>query len=154
LQIEEMHRLRRTVLRSGVENGMKLAIGLLGRPYAWALGVQGEVDDAAAWMRRIAKSLPGAHRFLFAFLVAAQFGVRSDVVAMRRLLVEAASHLKDRLNVAVLGLSMPSPASAASLPATRDKVRSRPLQHSKPSVGLARRAQLRTCATNFDTTLP
>jgi DNA-binding CsgD family transcriptional regulator len=87
-----------------VQHGLKLAIGVLGGPYAWALGLRGEVDVAAAWIHRIAKALPGAHRFLFAFLAAAQFGDRADVVAMRRLLLEAASHPQDRVNKAALGL--------------------------------------------------
>jgi DNA-binding CsgD family transcriptional regulator len=101
-------RLRRddaeSFLHYGVEHGMKLAIGVLGGPYAWALGLRGEVDDAAVWIHRIAKVLPGPHRFLFAFLAAAQFGNPSDVVAMRRLLFEAASRPQDRVNKAALGL--------------------------------------------------
>ncbi|MBV8531461.1 MAG: AAA family ATPase, partial [Candidatus Eremiobacteraeota bacterium] len=35
-------------LNYGAAHGMKLAIGLLGGPYAWALGLHGELDDAAA----------------------------------------------------------------------------------------------------------
>jgi DNA-binding CsgD family transcriptional regulator len=101
-------RLRRddaeSFLQYVVEHGMKLAIGVLGGPYAWALGVRGETDDAAAWIHRIAKALPGPHRFLFAFLAAAQFGNRSDVVALRRMLSEAASHPQDRVNKAALNL--------------------------------------------------
>jgi len=91
-------------LHYGVEHGMKLASGLLGGPYAWALGLRGDVDEAAAWIRRIAKALPGPHRFLFAFLAAAQYGRPSDVVAMRRVVVEAASRPQDRVNKAALGL--------------------------------------------------
>jgi tetratricopeptide (TPR) repeat protein len=87
-----------------VEHGMKLAIGVLGGPYAWALGLRGDVDDAAAWIHRIAKVVPGPHRFLFAFLAAAQFGARSDAAAMRRMLFEAASHPQDRVNKAALNL--------------------------------------------------
>lgn len=101
-------RLRRddaeSFLQYAVEHGMKLAIGVLGGPYAWALGLRGEADDAAAWIHRIAKVVPGPHRFLFAFLAAAQFGTRSDVSAVRRLLVEAASHPQDRVNKAALNL--------------------------------------------------
>jgi DNA-binding CsgD family transcriptional regulator/tetratricopeptide (TPR) repeat protein len=101
-------RLRRddveSFLQYVVEHGMKLAIGVLGGPYAWALGLRGEVDDAAAWIHRIAKVLPGPHRFLFAFLAAAQFGTRSDVVAMRRMLFGATSQPQDRVNRAALGL--------------------------------------------------
>jgi DNA-binding CsgD family transcriptional regulator len=101
-------RLRRddaeSFLQYVVERGLKLAIGVLGGPYAWALGLRGEVDDAAAWIHRFAKILPGPHRFLFAFLAAAQFGIRSDVVALRRLLCEAAQNPQDRVNKAALGL--------------------------------------------------
>jgi DNA-binding CsgD family transcriptional regulator len=101
-------RLRRddaeSFLQYVVARGMKLAIGVLGGPYAWALGLRGEVDDAAAWIHRIAKVLPGPHRFLFAFLAAAQFGDRSDVVALRRPLFEAAQNPQDRVNKAALGL--------------------------------------------------
>ncbi len=101
-------RLRRddaeSFLGYAVENGMKLAVGLLGGTYAWALGELGEVDEAATWIGRLTKVLPGAHRFLFALLAAAQFGVRSDVLAMRRLLVDAASRPQDRVNRAALGL--------------------------------------------------
>ncbi|MGA8576696.1 MAG: AAA family ATPase [Candidatus Cybelea sp.] len=101
-------RLRRddaeSFLQYAVERGMKLAIGVIGGPYAWALGQRGEVDDAAAWIHRIVKVLPGPHRFLFAFLAGAQFGNRSDVIAMRRLLFEAASHPQDRVNKAALNL--------------------------------------------------
>jgi DNA-binding CsgD family transcriptional regulator len=92
------------LLRHGSENGMKLAVGLLGGPYAWALGNRGDVDDAADWIRRLAKLVPGAHRFLFLFLAAAQFGRRSDVLALRGLLVAAAARPQDRVNKAVLGL--------------------------------------------------
>ena len=91
-------------LQHVVDRGMRLAIGLLGGPYAWALGLRGEMDDAAAWIHRIAKVLPGPHRFLFAFLAAAQFGDERDVAAMRLLLVEAASHPQDRVHKATLGL--------------------------------------------------
>jgi DNA-binding CsgD family transcriptional regulator len=87
-----------------VEHGMKLAIGVLGGPYAWALGLRGQVDEAAAWIHRIAKAVPGPHRFLFAFLAAAQFGTRSDAAAMRRMLFEAASHSQDRVNKSALNL--------------------------------------------------
>lgn len=87
-----------------VEHGMKLAIGVLGGPYAWALGLRGQVDEAAAWIHRIAKAVPGPHRFLFAFLAAAQFGTRSDATAMRRMLFEAASLSQDRVNKAALNL--------------------------------------------------
>ncbi len=101
-------RLRRedteSFLRYGLERGMKLAIGLVGGPYAWALGVNGATDEAAAWIRRIARVLPGPHRFAFAFLAAAQFGAHADVVAMRRLLADGASRPHDRVNAAVLGL--------------------------------------------------
>jgi DNA-binding CsgD family transcriptional regulator/tetratricopeptide (TPR) repeat protein len=87
-----------------VEHGMKLAIGVLGGPYAWALGLRGEVDEAAAWIHRIAKVVPGPHRFLFAFLAAAKFGTQSDAATMRRMLYEAASHPQDRVNKAALHL--------------------------------------------------
>ena len=101
-------RLRRddaeSFLHYGVEHGMKLALGVLGGPYAWALGLRGEEDYAAAWIHRLAKALPGPHRFPFAFLAAAQFGARADVTALRRLLVEAAANPQDRVNKAVLGL--------------------------------------------------
>jgi DNA-binding CsgD family transcriptional regulator len=93
-----------SLLRYVVEHGMKLAIGVLGGPYAWALGLRGEVDDAATWIHRIAKVVPGPHRFLFAFLAAAQFGTRSDAAAMRRMLFDAASHPQDRVNKAALHL--------------------------------------------------
>jgi DNA-binding CsgD family transcriptional regulator/tetratricopeptide (TPR) repeat protein len=93
-----------SLLQYVVEHGMKLAIGVLGGPYAWALGLRGEVDDAAAWIHRIAKVVPGPHRFLFAFLAAAQFGTRSDAADMRRMLFDAASRPQDRVNKAVLHL--------------------------------------------------
>ncbi len=101
-------RLRRddseSFLRYGVEHGMRLAIGLLGGPYAWALGIRGETDEAAAWIARIADVLPGAHRFLFAYLAAAQFG-RSDAVrSMRGRLLTAAARPQNRVNKAVLAL--------------------------------------------------
>ncbi len=101
-------RLRRddseSFLRYGLEHGMRLAIGLLGGPYAWALGIAGDIDEAAAWIGRIADVLPGAHRFLFAYLAAAQFG-RSDAVAsMRNRLAAAAQRPQDRVNKAALAL--------------------------------------------------
>ncbi len=91
-------------LHYGVAHGMKLAIGLLGGPYAWALGLRGELDDAARWIHRMANVLPGPHRFLFAYLAAAQFGLKRDVVAMRVRLREAASRPQDRVNKMTLGL--------------------------------------------------
>lgn len=101
-------RLRRddseSFLRYGVDRGMKLAIGLLGGPYAWALGLRGELGEAAAWIEQIANTLPGPHRFFFAYLAAAQFGRPVDVQAMRRQLVTAAERPQDRVNKAVLGL--------------------------------------------------
>jgi DNA-binding CsgD family transcriptional regulator/tetratricopeptide (TPR) repeat protein len=101
-------RLRRedteSFLYFGVEHGMILAIGLVGGPHAWALGMSGATEEAAAWIHRIAKVLPGPHRFMFAFLAAAQYGRKNDVIAMRRLLAEAASRPQDRVNKAVLGL--------------------------------------------------
>lgn len=101
-------RLRRddteSFLRYGLEHGMKLVVGLVGGPYAWALGVRGEIEDAAAWIRRMAPLLPGPHRFMFAFLAAAQFGARADVVSMRRLLAESAARPQDRVNKATLAL--------------------------------------------------
>jgi DNA-binding CsgD family transcriptional regulator len=101
-------RLRRgdceSFLQYGAMHGMKLAIGLLGGPYAWALGLRGELDDAAAWIHRIAGVLPGPHRFLFAYLAAAQFGAKPDVQRMREQLVQAASRPQDRVNKAGLAL--------------------------------------------------
>jgi DNA-binding CsgD family transcriptional regulator len=101
-------RLRRddseSFLRYGVEHGMRLAIGLLGGPYAWALGILGETDEAAAWIARIADVLPGAHRFLFAYLAAAQFGRNDAVKAMRSRLVAAAARPQERVNKAALAL--------------------------------------------------
>ena len=91
-------------LHYGVAHGMKLAIGLLGGPYAWALGLRGESDAAARWIHRMANVLPGPHRFLFAYLAAAQFGLKSDVLAMRTRLREAVSRTRDRVNSATLGL--------------------------------------------------
>jgi DNA-binding CsgD family transcriptional regulator len=91
-------------LHYGVTNGMNLALGLLGGPYAWALGVRGDVVDAAAWIARMAAALPCPHRFLFAFLAAAQFGAAQDVLAMRNKLAEAAAHPRDRVDKAVLAL--------------------------------------------------
>jgi DNA-binding CsgD family transcriptional regulator len=88
----------------GINHGMKLAIGLLGGPYAWALGIRGELDEAAAWISQIAAVLPGPHRFMFAYLAAAQFGDARDVLAMRPRLVEAASRPQDRVNKAVSAL--------------------------------------------------
>lgn len=44
-------RLRRddpeSFLEYGAEHGLKVALGVLGGPYAWALGLQGELDRAA-----------------------------------------------------------------------------------------------------------
>ena len=91
-------------LHYGVAHGMKLAIGLLGGPYAWALGIRGELDEAAAWISHISGVLPGPHRFLFAYLAAAQFGRNGDVRTMRRQLFEAAARPQDRINKAVLAL--------------------------------------------------
>lgn len=91
-------------LRYGIERGMKVAIGLLGGPYAWALGIRGEREAAAGWIGKIARALPGPHRFLFAYLAAAQFGRREDALAMRQQLVAAAAHAADRVNKAALGL--------------------------------------------------
>jgi DNA-binding NarL/FixJ family response regulator len=101
-------RLRRddseSFLHYGVAHGMKLAIGLLGGPYAWALGLRGEVAESAAWIHRIATVVPAPHRFLFAYLAAAQYGAEGDVMSLRRQLVEAAAHPHDRVNKAVLAL--------------------------------------------------
>ncbi|MGA8575867.1 MAG: LuxR C-terminal-related transcriptional regulator [Candidatus Cybelea sp.] len=83
---------------------MKVAIGLLGGPYAWALGLRGESDEAAAWIEQIAKTLPAPHRFFFAYLAAAQFGRPGDVHAMRQQLATAAARPQDRVNKAALGL--------------------------------------------------
>ncbi|HEY1654772.1 MAG TPA: AAA family ATPase [Candidatus Tumulicola sp.] len=91
-------------LHYGVAHGMKLAIGLLGGPYAWTLGLRGDLDAAAGWIHRMANVLPGPHRFLFAYLAAAQFGLKGDVVAMGSRLREAASRPHDRVNKATLGL--------------------------------------------------
>jgi DNA-binding CsgD family transcriptional regulator len=91
-------------LRFGAAHGMKLAIGLLGGPYAWALGMRREHERAAAWIHRIAGIAPGPHRFLFAYLAAAQYGYKDDVLAMRAQLVDAASRSGDRVNGAVLAL--------------------------------------------------
>lgn len=93
-----------SILRYGVDHGMKLAIGLLGGPYAWALGVRGELEEAARLIHRLTKVLPGPHRFLFAYLAAAQFGNRNDVLAMRRQLEAAAARPQDRVNKAALRL--------------------------------------------------
>ncbi|MBV8531996.1 MAG: helix-turn-helix transcriptional regulator, partial [Candidatus Eremiobacteraeota bacterium] len=58
----------------------------------------------AAWIHRIAEIVPGPHRFLFAYLAAAQFGEREDVLRMREQLAEAAARPQDRVNKAALGL--------------------------------------------------
>ena len=101
-------RLRRddseSFLHYGVAHGMKLAIGLLGGPYAWALGLRGEIAESAAWIHRIATVVPGPHRFLFAYLAAAQYGAEVDVMSLRRQLVEAAARPQDRVNKATLAL--------------------------------------------------
>jgi DNA-binding CsgD family transcriptional regulator len=91
-------------LHYGVTHGMNLALGLLGGPYAWALGVRGELEEAAAWIARITAVLPCPHRFLFAYLAAAQFGSSKDVLAMREQLAEAATRPHDRVNKAALAL--------------------------------------------------
>jgi DNA-binding CsgD family transcriptional regulator len=91
-------------LRYGIEHGMKVAIGLLGGPYAWALGILDERDAAAAWIERIGRALHNPHRFLFAYLAGAQFGRPEDVLAMRQQLVDAAALPADRVNKAALGL--------------------------------------------------
>lgn len=91
-------------LHYGVTHGMNLALGLLGGPYAWALGVRGELEEAAAWIARMAAVLPCAHRFLFAYLAAAQFGDREDVLAMREKLAEAAVRPQVRADKAALAL--------------------------------------------------
>ncbi|MBV9719296.1 MAG: AAA family ATPase [Candidatus Eremiobacteraeota bacterium] len=90
-------------LRYGVNHGMKLAIGLLGGPYAWVLGLRGEVQESAAWISQIAAVLPGPHRFMFAYLAAAQFGNADDVRKMRQQLL-AAARPQDPVNAAVRGL--------------------------------------------------
>jgi DNA-binding CsgD family transcriptional regulator len=100
LQLEDTE----SFLRYGIDHGMKVAIGLLGGPYAWALGAREEFDAAAGWVERIAGALPGPHRFLFAYLAAAQFGRPDDVLAMRRQLIHAAALPEDRVNKAALGL--------------------------------------------------
>ncbi|MGC2650211.1 MAG: helix-turn-helix transcriptional regulator, partial [Candidatus Cybelea sp.] len=101
-------RLRRddseSFLHYGVAHGMKLAIGLLGGPYAWALGLRGEIAESAAWIHRIATVVPGPHRFLFAYLAAAQYGAEGDVMSLRRQLVEAAARPQDRVNKATLAI--------------------------------------------------
>jgi DNA-binding CsgD family transcriptional regulator len=91
-------------LRYGLERDMKVAIGLLGGPYAWALGLRNELDEAADWIARIAPALPTPHRFLFAYLAAAQFGRADDVLAMREKLLGAANRPQDRVNKAALAL--------------------------------------------------
>ncbi len=91
-------------LHYGETRGMKLAVGLLGGPYAWALGLRGEVDHAAVAVHRLARILPPPHRCPFAYLAAAQFGNERDVVAMRSVLVTAASAPEDRANKAALAL--------------------------------------------------
>jgi DNA-binding CsgD family transcriptional regulator/tetratricopeptide (TPR) repeat protein len=93
-----------SLIRYGVEHGMKLAVGLLGGPYAWALGLRGDLEEAARLIHRVTKVLPGPHRFLFAYLAAAQFGNRNDVAVMRRQLEEAAARPQDRVNKAALRL--------------------------------------------------
>ena len=92
------------LLHYGVTHGMKLALGLLGGPYAWALGVRGELEESATWIARMATALPCAHRFLFAYLAAAQFGDSEDVLAMREKLAEAAVRPHDRADKAALAL--------------------------------------------------
>lgn len=91
-------------LHYGIERGMKIAIGLLGGPFAWALGLRGETGQAAQWIAQIAPALPTPHRFVFAYLAGAQFGEEADVAAMRVKLVAAAATAQDRVNGAVLGL--------------------------------------------------
>ncbi|HEY6486790.1 MAG TPA: AAA family ATPase [Candidatus Cybelea sp.] len=91
-------------LRYGIERGMKVAIGLLGGPYAWALGIRGEHERAANWIERIARTLPGPHRFLFAYLAAAQFGRVADARAMRRQLAAAAARSAEGIHTAALDL--------------------------------------------------
>lgn len=93
-----------SVLRYGIEHGMKVIIGLLGGPYAWALGLRGELDEAADLIARVGAALPTPHRFMFAYLAAAQFGRPDDVVAMHRKLQDAAARPQDRVNKAVLDL--------------------------------------------------
>ncbi len=93
-----------SILSYGVEHGMKLAIGLLGGPYAWALGLRGELAEASRLIHRVAKVLPGPHRFLFAYLAAAQFGNRNDVLVMHGQLETAAARPQDRVNKAALRL--------------------------------------------------
>ncbi|MBV9718821.1 MAG: AAA family ATPase [Candidatus Eremiobacteraeota bacterium] len=91
-------------LHYGATHGMNLALGLLGGPYAWALGVRGELEDAAAWIARLAAVLPCSHRFVFAYLASAQFGANEDVLLMRRKLADAAARPQDRVNKAGLAL--------------------------------------------------
>jgi DNA-binding CsgD family transcriptional regulator/tetratricopeptide (TPR) repeat protein len=93
-----------SLLRYGMEHEMKVAVGLLGGPYAWALGLRGELDEAADWVARIAPTLPRPHRFFFAYLAAAQFGRTPEVLAMREKLAAAAVQAQDRVSKAVLGL--------------------------------------------------
>jgi DNA-binding CsgD family transcriptional regulator len=93
-----------SLLQYGVEHGMKLAVGLLGGPYAWALGLRGERAEAEKWIARLARVLPGPHRFLFAYLAAAQFGEAGDALAMRAHLAQAAARPQSRVNGAALAL--------------------------------------------------
>ena len=111
-------RLRRddteSFLRYGIERGMKVAIGLLGGPYSWTLGIRGEHDAAAGWIERIARALPGPHRFLFAYLAAAQFGRRADALTMREQLVARPRARRTELTKRPWTSLTPSPHSAAS----------------------------------------
>jgi DNA-binding CsgD family transcriptional regulator len=91
-------------LLGGAEHGMKLALGVLGGPYAWALGLRGETEQAALWTRRMADSLLMPHRFMFAFLAGAQYGDGSVVTTMRAHLATAAAVPSDRVNKAVAAL--------------------------------------------------
>jgi len=88
----------------GIRRGMKVSVGLVGGPFAWALGLRGDDEGARAWVHRIADAVPCVHRFPFAFLAAAQFGAADDVAVLRRLLATACARSSIRVNHALLGL--------------------------------------------------
>jgi DNA-binding CsgD family transcriptional regulator/tetratricopeptide (TPR) repeat protein len=92
-------------LEHGIARGMRLVVGLLAGPYAYALAANGRLDGARRWIHRVVATVPSAHRFPFAFLACAEFGAADDVAAMRVLLAGALERGNDPVTPALLGLA-------------------------------------------------
>jgi tetratricopeptide (TPR) repeat protein len=92
-------------LHYGVEHGMKLASGLLGGPYAWALGLRGDVDEprqrGSIASRRSCRD-PTAFCSRFSRQPSTECRATSSRCAASS--SDAASRPQDRVNKAALGL--------------------------------------------------